>query len=470
MTANHPPPSIIDAPVKVKGAKKVLVIGAGAAGMAAAWSLARFPEKFIVEVWDPAPCAGGVATSVDVLDGVVVNDGVQGGATSYRNTLLMHEKLGAKPTPVHMKISFGKGQDQWGNYGTKTDLVRRLQPEIKRFEKVLRWIGKLEPLFIGLPISLVLKTFRFSKDFQDKMVLPLVALFFGTGNQTGRVSSVLFARVFTDPHLRLFDYDAELLLSQTPQMFAFQPLREIYQKYVDAIAADFHFGRQAVSVVRNKDGVEVRDASGEAKVFDEVIFAGNAEAMLKILTKPSWMEKRVLGNVQYFNDITITHTDLDYMKRHYDIDLNDTERNDQYFIKTYESDSSKVEMSFLLNNYQPHVRGSALPIFQTIFLDDERQDLWTINEIQEDKILLRKWWRQFAHTWKHFLFTVPLMRFLQGKQHSWYCGAYTLANTHEIATISGLAVAERLGAPYPFRQDPLAALQFDIYMKYLHGK
>ena len=86
------------------------------------------------------------------------------------------------------------------------------------------------------------------------------------------------------------------------------------------------------------------------------------------------------------------------------------------------------------------------------------------------QVLLRKWWRQFAHTWRHFLFTVPLMRFLQGRRHSWFCGAYTLANTHEIATISGLAVAERLGAPYPFRDDALAAMQFDTYMKFLHGR
>lgn len=53
---------------------------------------------------------------------------------------------------------------------------------------------------------------------------------------------------------------------------------------------------------------------------------------------------------------------------------------------------------------------------------------------QGDKVLLVKWWRQFAHTWRHFAFTVPLVRFMQGQQRTWYCGAYTLFNTHEIAT------------------------------------
>jgi hypothetical protein len=33
----------------------------------------------------------------------------------------------------------------------------------------------------------------------------------------------------------------------------------------------------------------------------------------------------------------------------------------------------------------------------------------------------------------------PLLqvRFLQGKQHTWYAGSYTLFNTHEIAVMSG---------------------------------
>ena len=48
------------------------------------------------------------------------------------------------------------------------------------------------------------------------MVYPLVALFFGTGNQTPKVSAAIIARVFRDPSLALFEYDPESLLSQTP--------------------------------------------------------------------------------------------------------------------------------------------------------------------------------------------------------------------------------------------------------------
>ena len=69
----------------------------------------------------------------------------------------------------------------------------------------------------------------------------------------------------------------------------------------------------------------------------------------------------------------------------------------------------------------------------------------------------------------HYTRVVPLVRFIQGRRRSWFCGAYTMVNTHECATISGLAVAHRLGAPYPFAADPLAKKQFDQYLHLIHG-
>ena len=39
------------------------------------------------------------------------------------------------------------------------------------------------------------------------------------------------------------------------------------------------------------------------------------------------------------------------------------------------------------------------------------------------------------------------VRFLQGSQHTWYAGAYTLFNTHEIATMSGEALVRLQALP-----------------------
>ena len=307
------------------------------------------------------------------------------------------------------------------------------------------------------------------------MVYPLTALFFGTGNQTPHVASAIIARVFLDPDLRLFDYDPQRLLSQSPAMFSFKSLREIYTSIASRIAATVHYSRAVAQVVR-LDGtsrgtntpspsIAVTDTNGINETFDEIIFACSAETALKALAKPTFWERFALGNVRYFNDITITHTDALYMHRHYDVDPS---RDDQYYVRTDRDDPEYIEMSFNLRNYQP---GLPHDVFQTIFLDDERRAQWTEKEIRQETVLFRKWWRQFSHTWHHFAFTVPFIRLLQGsgQRHTWYCGGYTVFNTHEMAVMSGLAVAMRLGAPYPFVHDPLATKQFDQLLAVSHG-
>lgn len=395
----------------------------------------------------------------------MINDGVQGGCPTYRNTLSLMAEFGFSGTPVKMMISFGKGPTAWTNY-TKTELTEKLKVDIKRFGETLRLINKLEFFFIFVPIKQVLRWFGYSQTFCHEMVYPLTALFFGTGNQTPNVSAAIIARVFLDDDLRLFDYDSESLLSQSPEMFAFPLLKDMYQTIIGKLPATFHSNRPVASVTRRNGKVYSVDASGVEEVFDEIIFACDAESVLKILKEPTYMEQKALKNVRYYNDVTITHEDDEYMEKYYELHKD----IDQYFIRTDPNDPSKLEMSFNLSNYQPHLKLSSRNIYQTIFLDDTTKQIWTIDDIDKGKIRLTRWWRQFSHTWQHFAFTVPFMRYLQGKNHSWYCGSYTLINTHEIAVISGFAAAFRLGATYPFPKDKLAKKQFDQYLLMIHGK
>ncbi|XP_052760488.1 uncharacterized protein LOC128203218 [Mya arenaria] len=450
--------------------RRVLIVGSGAAGTAAAFSLGKHPKVFDVEIWDRNAVPGGVActASLEEQRGTYVNYGVQGGTPTYRNTVNILSLHGFTTDPVHMMISFGKGKTAWTNYDD-SDLTKRLQKDIARFEKTLKLINRFEALFIFLPISKVLKWFGYSDEFMNEMVFPLTALFFGTGNQTPDVSSAIMARVFLDDDLRLFDYDSDRLLSQTPEMFAFPNLEEMYETIISKSGAKYFRNRPVKSVSRHRDGIVVTDKEGGKEWFDDVIFACDAETALGILKDPSFMEKQTLGNVRYFNDLIVTHEDEDYMNKHYELH----KEKDQYLVRTDESDPTKIEMSFDLSNYQPQlkkIRDEKQHVFQTIFLDDENQRFWTFPKIKTEKVMYRHWWRQFSHTWRHFAFSVPLMRYIQGKRNTYYAGAYTLVNTHEAAVMSGLAAAYRLGAPYPFDHDALAKKQFNHYLMMIHGK
>lgn len=131
------------------------------------------------------------------------------------------------------------------------------------------------------------------------------------------------------------------------------------------------------------------------------------------------------------------------MEKHYEFD---NERGDMYFVRTDPDDSEVLEMSFNLSNYQKQLEGTGRNIYQSIFLNDQIRERWTMDEIDRDKvrggrkaqgeycrvvvscfnkpvlvkstsqILLEKWWKQMSHTWKHFLGVVPWVRFLQGRK------------------------------------------------------
>ena len=87
--------------------KRVCIVGAGASGMSAAYALSKHPDKFVVTVFDKAPVAGGMATSIDIdpskYGATYINDGVQGCSPAFANTLRMFRILGFESTEVGMQ-------------------------------------------------------------------------------------------------------------------------------------------------------------------------------------------------------------------------------------------------------------------------------------------------------------------------------------------------------------------------------
>ncbi|RPD63984.1 FAD/NAD-P-binding domain-containing protein [Lentinus tigrinus ALCF2SS1-6] len=550
--------------------KRVCIVGAGASGMSAAYALSRHPDKFQVTVFDKQTVSGGMATSIDIdadkYGASYINDGVQGCSPVFANTLRMFRMLGFEPTEVGMQISFGKGENFWTNV-FPSELVTKFQKDIAKFGRALSTIKKLEPIFAAIPVHTMLRMFGFSSDFGERMVYPLVALFFGTGNQTPYISSAILERVFMDPSMRLFEYDEKSLLASIPTMLAFPKLHDVYQAWREEISSrgnvQFKLGCEVCRVLSRsakKDGpvrIEYQEGEGEGGsgqhivVFDELILAVDADSALKLLGKEAtWKEKRVLGSVKYLYDVTITHNDVDYMNKYYETRYSpkhnaplsaagSAKERDQmtqafefaahnfrplYYTMQYDQDKSKIEMSFDLTHYQPQFRGEkpAGPnspsnraehrnecdpppersrrardenggrpgestrtgmdangkpepplekhVFQTIFLDrDGSQDLWTWGEIREEKRIYEKWWKQQSHRWQHYVEVVPWMMFINGKQNTYYAGAWSVLNMHELAVTSGFAAAYRLGAEYPFHEDEDCERLFRLYLMLSHG-
>jgi hypothetical protein len=153
-----------------------------------------------------------------------------------------------------------------------------------------------------------------------------------------------------------------------------------------------------------------------------------------------------------------------------------TDFKPMYYIKMYPSDLSKLEMCFDCTNYQSQFPPDVdfdKHVFQTIYLNKDRDGhLWSIDEIDESKIIRKDWWHQLCHSWTHYLFVVPWMMFLQGRKHTRFAAAWTLINAHEVAVMSGIAAAVDLGARYPedLERDRFALLSFRLYYLLAYGK
>ncbi|KAL0959703.1 hypothetical protein HGRIS_011398 [Hohenbuehelia grisea] len=338
--------------------KRVAIVGGGAAGMSAAYAMSLCPDKFDVTLFERSSSAGGMATSTpidaDKYGAAYINDGVQGGSPVFGNTYAMFEAAGCTPTEVGFQISFGRevGKDFWSNV-FPSSLIDQHLASIRRFRTVLRTASALEPVFALMPIHLTLSLFRFPKDFGDALVFPLVALFMGTGNQTPYVSTAIVERLFTDPSMRLFDYSEDSFVQGIPEMRAFPCLGEVYKRLktevesrgnvhirlnteVTGVDRSFkikdEFGKREVVKVlyrrtkgtNNDQAVTEYVGEEDEEVYDEIIIACDADAALKVLGRDAgWLEKRVLGNVKYLWDITVTHNDLAYLEKYHRVQFSE---------------------------------------------------------------------------------------------------------------------------------------------------
>ena len=387
-----------------------------------------------------------------------------------------------------MKFSFNKGADRHWNNSDDGPLLERMRGNTKRFGVLLWIMHYLAPLFTFIPISFLIKLTGFSHHFHELIIIPLTALFMGTGNRTASVSASIVGQAFTNPLASLFKYDAKRVVANQPEMAAFPCLHSVYQAakcQVEASSdhAKVHLNRPVKRVFRYDDHVLIVDTAGRAARFDNVIFACSPEVALRILHQPSLVERLALGNVSFYDDVTVTHQDESYMRQLYDVD---SARADQYFIYSYEESPEHIEMSFNLSNYQAQLKqlqGSRpaltpassssssssfsggrplLDVWQSIYLDHSLASRrWTLDRIQPKRIVAVKWWRQMAHRWQHFSLTVPLVHQLQSsRRRTLFAGSWMLVNMHEVAVLSGFAAAYQLGADYPFPWDKKALGSF----------
>ena len=444
--------------------RRIAIIGGGVSGLGAAWALSRHPDRFDFRLYEAQAQLGGNAVTADMPqdDGGSIPFDISVTAlipSVYQHILLVMQQHGIDLIDTRFSYSV-KYRGGVYAHDFDSDIRRELQPEIRKFQKLLKrlhWFGRvnntrsrllnlLNP-FNYVSMGTVLNWGRFSGDFRYKILKPMFVNFLMATNVFDMPAS-LFSR-----YLQFFDIEAA-----TPMKTWDQGTRRIYQALSRNFRDRIYLERPVRKVYRRPSHVVVEDENGQTEIFDDVVFACNANQTLMMLHKPTYLESSILSSIRYESELhnhTVVHSDASVLPDS-DVEALATRSN---HIEQYGARPDNYEITYIMHNQQPWAKRSDKPCLVTYN---------AISPIDESKII-RKWWFQHVvHDVRHIALLIQLFRFIQGKRRSWHCGAHTLINSQETCFVTGLIAARQLGADYPF-EDPEAKKWFNFYGRMLYG-
>jgi predicted NAD/FAD-binding protein len=415
----------------------VAIIGAGAAGLAAAWCLGRQAGQFEVVVFEKSARVGGNALAVEVPldDGRVghVDIGVLFFNRHCPHWRAMIDAYRIRHEAMQGTLAVEIGDLRWA-HGALDGMGRENLRESGRFE---RWLARcdavnrlferirlasLNPLNV-VSIDALLRLLRFSRDFRVQVLRPNLEFL-----------AVNSASIYGMP-IALLAYIAERLeafriLAPIDVLFFPGSTREYYAHLVPDLSARLLLERAATGVRRTERGVTVRDARDERHEFDEVIFACNANHALEILEDATAPEREFLSATRYQTSEIVVHRDVSRLPRdesrwrHYN--LRHTGAGEDYEITALSPRLQVRSSAPILVTYRPHAKidpGAVVAVHRLQHV---------IHDVAHHRRIGTK-----AHR-------------IQGVRHTWFVGGHMLLNFHEAAIVSGIAVACALGAEYPF--------------------
>ena len=446
------------------GPRRIAIVGGGVSGLGAAWALNHHPDRFDIRLFEASDQIGGNAITADMPqdDGGSIPFDISVTAcipSVYDHIVLLMEQFGIELLDTKFSYSVKYGGRIYA-HDFDSEIREQLQPEIERFQRLLRrlhrfgWLTRSQSIVLNalnpfnyVSMGMLLNLGGFSGDFRYKILKPMFVNFLMATNVFD-MPAALFAR-----YLEFFDIE-----SATPMQTWDQGTRRIYENLAAGFVDKIYLSRPVQKVYRSGAGVVVEDADGERESFDEVIFACNANQTLMALDKPTGLERYLLSSIRYESELhnhTVVHSDSSVLPDNEAKPL--TTRSNH--IEQYGARPDNYEITYIMHNQQPWASRSDKPCLVTYN---------PISGIDEQKVIKKWWFQHIVHDVRHMAVLVNLFRFIQGKRRTWHCGAHTLINSQETCFVTGLAAATQLGADYPF-DDPAAKRSFNFYGSILYG-
>jgi len=448
--------------------RRAAVIGAGIAGMGAAWAMHR--RGWDVTVLEKNPVLGGNAkTHRWGTNGHSVESGLSVLAwpkALFRNytRLLAELEVPTQPSgPLRYFVTCG--DDVWAP-GLRTPTWERFAPELGRWERLVSWVRYVNHRFddgepslyrispknplVYVPLRWLARRFGISDAFWERVVVPVHSASFLTVD-LDTVTAFIAPSLEDIVSLR---HGADLETWAETSSVVFERLAE---------GLTIHRGCDVVAV-RRDDRVRIVTGDGAIEV-DEVVFACPAPSALAMLEAASPFERWLLSGVRYSDDEDPTfrrgrvHRDAGVLP----------EAHRQTILRGFANHVHgerrdgrwRYTNTFVLSSWVPTAEGETRPMLVSYNHDGPIDRIE--GEVHND--------RAHPHLSASNLGRALLLRRLQGKRHSWYCSSWTTpGNGHDLSLLSGLVVADAMGARYPFDDTPAARRDFDALRRLMLGR
>ncbi|MFC4855654.1 NAD(P)/FAD-dependent oxidoreductase [Actinophytocola glycyrrhizae] len=292
--------------------ERVAVIGAGVAGLTAAYLLQR---RYDVLLFEAAPRLGGHAHTHDVPspEGTVTVDSgfIVHNERTYPNLLRLFGELGVRTRESEMSMSvrcLGCGLEYAGARGLPGLFARprtalrprylRMLAEVTRFHRHARRVLADG----GAEVTLGEFAACYSRYFTEHFLLPMVSAVWSAPERVSRAYPARYLFGFLAHH-------GLLSIGGSPTWrTVVGGSREYVERAAKGLTA-VHVGTPVRAVQRTPDGVEVRDDGDQTHTVDRVVVATHADDALTLLADPTPEEKRVLGAFTYSRNETWLHSD-----------------------------------------------------------------------------------------------------------------------------------------------------------------
>ncbi|WP_291861494.1 FAD-dependent oxidoreductase [Bradyrhizobium sp.] len=428
---------------------RVAVIGTGIAGNAAAWTLSK---RYPVTVYDREIRPGGHSHTVTIdYDGtqLAVDTGfIVYNELNYPDLTELFAHLGIETVQSCMSfaVTADAGRFEWkggGNSWGETARGLFAQPR-----------NLLSPSYLWMLRDILTFNTKSTEDYRAGRLAGLtLGQYFRQNHFAPRLLTdylaPMGAAIWSAPANEMLDFPAENFVAFFSNHRLLQYDRPVWRTvkggsrhYVEKLTSAFRdrlrLGCAVTSVERTPHGVVVNDSHGRSDIYDHLVIASHSDQALAMLSDADDSERAILGAIGYSPNTVYLHRDARLMpkrKRAW------ASWNFLRWQREGAADND-VAVTYWMNRLQA--------------IDDDKPLFVSLNPpfAPAPELTFGKYMCEHPQYNAAAFAAQKRLNEIQGRRHTWFCGAWTGYGFHEDGLRSGLAVAEALGAVAPWREPP----------------